>query len=337
MDSTALIPVDIQTNRKWKWRDFVDGGNGFLYGIPYSARRVVQFSPQNKSIKEIGFNLGSGYAKYCNGIRADNGSIYCLPNGAECFLKITPLKGGNAEIKDLKERKLPRSWENSWYTGAYANDGCIYYMPYNGSLILKLDTRNDDKLTIIGDDFGEDMYINGRAVLGNDGCIYGASNKFASIMKFNPIDKSICIVGTGCKLATKQKIDGGLIVAHDGNIYGVNYYGQIVKINPSKNDFTLIGEKICDYGGAWGSPVLGGNKCIYFPPNNHDRVLKFNPNMTHVSLVGDCLKGDKAKWYGATLSIHGFIYCIPCNDKNILQIDTRHVNEQVLGLLKMYR
>jgi hypothetical protein len=41
-----------------KWSAFVDGGDGFLYGIPSNARRVVKFDPLDKSMTEIGPDLG---------------------------------------------------------------------------------------------------------------------------------------------------------------------------------------------------------------------------------------------------------------------------------------
>jgi hypothetical protein len=43
-----------------KWLAFVDGGDGFFYGIPYNARRVVKFNPLDKSLTEIGPDLGVG-------------------------------------------------------------------------------------------------------------------------------------------------------------------------------------------------------------------------------------------------------------------------------------
>ena len=43
-----------------KWSTFVDGGDGFLYGMPSSERRVVKFNPLDKSLTEIGPDLGEG-------------------------------------------------------------------------------------------------------------------------------------------------------------------------------------------------------------------------------------------------------------------------------------
>ena len=74
--ATRLIKCDVQTDVEFKWSDFVDGGNGCLYGIPHRARRVVEYNVEDKSMKEIGPDLGGQLLKYRNGIRADNGNIY---------------------------------------------------------------------------------------------------------------------------------------------------------------------------------------------------------------------------------------------------------------------
>jgi len=40
---TTLIGDEIKGDEQWS--AFVDGKNGFLYGIPFNARRVVKFNP----------------------------------------------------------------------------------------------------------------------------------------------------------------------------------------------------------------------------------------------------------------------------------------------------
>ena len=42
----------------------MDGKDGFLYGIPCDARRVVKFNPLDKSFTEIGPDLGEGEDKF---------------------------------------------------------------------------------------------------------------------------------------------------------------------------------------------------------------------------------------------------------------------------------
>ena len=50
-----------------KWSNFVDGGDGFFYGIPFNARRVVKFNPLDKSFTEIGPDFGEGGYKWMRG------------------------------------------------------------------------------------------------------------------------------------------------------------------------------------------------------------------------------------------------------------------------------
>jgi hypothetical protein len=85
---TTLIGDEIQGRDKWS--DFVDGGDGFFYGIPFDARRVVKFNPLDKSFTDrrvVKFNpldksfteIGpdfDGFDKWRCGVRASNtGSI----------------------------------------------------------------------------------------------------------------------------------------------------------------------------------------------------------------------------------------------------------------------
>jgi hypothetical protein len=57
---TTLINIDDDLQGHAKWSEFVDGGDGFLYGTPYDATRVVKFNPLDKSLTEIGPDLGEG-------------------------------------------------------------------------------------------------------------------------------------------------------------------------------------------------------------------------------------------------------------------------------------
>ena len=70
LPATKLIKCDKQKEFKWKWSNFVDGGNGCMQGIPKWTRRVLQFNVEDKTSEEIGPDLGDGKQKYWNGIKA---------------------------------------------------------------------------------------------------------------------------------------------------------------------------------------------------------------------------------------------------------------------------
>ena len=80
--------------------------------------------------------------------------------------------------------------------------------------------------------------------------------------------------------------------------------------------------------------MLGADKCIYFPPTYHDRVLRYNPTTQSISLIGESYGEKEWKWRGAVLASDGFIYCVPSSANDILQIDTRHINEQVVTMIE---
>ena len=107
LQATTLKSYDKQTAFKRKWIDFVDGENGCFYGIPYNASRVLQFNVEERSIKEIGPFLGDQHGKYWKAMKADNGSIYCLPGNTEYILKIVPEKIQDAKVTILEDKQLP--------------------------------------------------------------------------------------------------------------------------------------------------------------------------------------------------------------------------------------
>ena len=320
----------------------MDGGNGCLYGIPCSARRVVEYTLEDKSVKEIGPDLGKYEWKYWNGIKADNGCIYCVPCEADFFLKIIPGEGKNTEVRILQEQEIPRHNKFHWSAGVLANDGCIYYLPHDdyGGRILMLNPSDGDSLSFIGRGI-IDEYGFTPVVLGNDGYIYGIARN--RIIKFSPMDHSVSYIGTNFEehyhstgvASAEDYFRTGAVLADDGYIYSANQYGQIIRIEPEQNDWKIIGNRICDgYSPGWGCPVLGADKCIYFPPAWHDRVLKFNPTTQSISLIDESYEEVIWKWQGAVLASDGFIYCVPYFADDILQIDSRHVNEQVIAMIE---
>jgi len=81
--------------------------------------------------------------------------------------------------------------------------------------------------------------------------------------------------------------------------------------------------------------LVGESLCLlYFPSFDHDQVLKCNPSTKIISLIGKSYGKKNWKWQGAVLASDGYIYCIPCSAYDILQIDSRHVNEQVIEMIE---
>lgn len=55
------------------------------------------------------------------------------------------MKGQDAKVEILVDKHLPKG---GWKEGVLANDSCIYYLPYVGDSIVKLDPKTDSILII---------------------------------------------------------------------------------------------------------------------------------------------------------------------------------------------
>jgi hypothetical protein len=233
---TTLIGDEIQG--KYKWNTFVDGKNGFLYGIPFNARRVVKFNPVDKSLTEIGPDLGDGGDKWHCGVRVNNGNIYCAPWNSNSILKIST---NDDTVETLDNVELPETGGNLWESGALATDSFIYYMPYNARRIMRLNPDNDS-LSSVGDDLGDGYCKYSGTVVGKDDRVYGIPYWATCILKFDPTNPDM--TSTVGEEAEEGFDCGNGVLAGDGYIYAANGDGQVLQINTTSNDYTWIGVQL---------------------------------------------------------------------------------------------
>ena len=319
---TTLIDIDTsdRTQGRQKWAAFVDGGDGFLYGIPCDAPRVVKFNPLDKSLTEIGPDFGEGGEKWLCGVLANTGSIYCAPGDADQILKIDTIQG---TVETLDDVELPETGGDLWASGALARDNNIYYMPYCARRIMRLNPDNDT-LSSVGEDLGEEYCKYYGTVVGNDDYVYGIPNWSTRIIKFDTTNPDT--TSTVGEEAEKSFECGNGVLAGNGYIYAVNDLGQVLQIDiTSSGCYTWIGDPIYSKDGdgtGWGDAIVGVDKCIYWPPCFANRVLKFDPETQQLpSLVGDDFGQQRDKWNGGALATDGAIYCIPLSSSQVLAID----------------
>jgi hypothetical protein len=253
---TTLIGDDIQGDHECS--EFVDGKDGFLYGIPSDARRVVKFNPLDKSLTEIGPDLGEGLMKWYCGVLVKNGSIYCAPYRSNSILKIN---NNDGTVETLHNVDLPETSDGLWWSGALAADNNIYYMPSSSRRIMKLNLDNDSVFSV-GDDLGQGVLKYSGTVVGNDDCVYGISYATTRIVKYNPADPdTTCTVGEEAEEVFECE---NCVLGGDGYIYSANGgEGRVLKIDTTSNNYTWIGDRIYSRGIGWGNPIVGVDKCIY--------------------------------------------------------------------------
>jgi hypothetical protein len=309
---TTLIGDEIEGYHKWS--AFVDGEDGFVYLIPYTARRVGKFNPVDKSFTEIGPDLGGGVMKWRCGVLANTGSIYCAPHHAEHILKINTIDG---TVETLDDVELPEAGDDLWASGALAADNHIYYMPFKARRIMRLNPDNDS-LSSVGDDLGEAWYKYIGTVVGNDDHVFGIPLEATHIIKFDPTNPHTTSTVGGEAEETDECGNG--VLAGDGYIYAANDAGQVLKVDTANNNYTWIGDRIYSRVMGWGNPIVGADKCIYWPPYAANRVLKFDPETQQSpSLVGDDL-GEGSSWKGGALATDGVIYCFPSYSTHSLRV-----------------
>jgi hypothetical protein len=316
-ESYLTTLIDFTIDGDHKWLAFVDGKNGFFYGIPFNARRVVKFNPVDKSLTEIGPDLGDDEGKWMCGVLANTGSIYCAPFCTESILKIDAIRG---TVETLDNVELPETGDCLWASGALAQDNNIYYMPNFAHRIMRLDPDNDS-LSSVGDDLGEESNKYRGTVVGNDDHhIYGIPDEATRIVKFDPTNSDT--TSTVGEEAEEGFNCGNGVWACDGYIYAGNYYGQVLQIDTTSNNYTWIGDKIHSIGSGWGDAIVGADECIYWPPLSANRVLKFDPKTQQLPwLVGGDLGQGDFKWMGGALASDDAIYCLSVSFKQILAID----------------
>ena len=96
---------------------------------------------------------------------------------------------------ELNVNLLPERGDDMWESCAAALDGCIYFMPADAHRIMKLYPNNNDAMSSVGDDLGDDCYKYSGTVVGIDGCVYGIPIWSRRILKYDPINDIISFFG----------------------------------------------------------------------------------------------------------------------------------------------
>ena len=316
-----LVGVEFEGSRKWY--DFVDGENGYFYGIPYNAHQVLKFDPKSQTAELIGPDWGDG-EKWACGVLASNKNIYCTPSNYDVD-KILKINTSNHEVEIMNELRLPESGRHLWDSGALAKDGCIYYMPGYAKRILKFDPQTES-VTSVGNDFGGGLKFR-WTLLGRDNHMYGLNRKNNQLTRLdvsNPNETSVVkeITPLGGIWAWNRAAMG-----NNGFIYYADDTGNVCEIDPKDGSHSWIKLTNTANERDWGDAVVGADGNIYWPPNYGTHVLILNMNTKTLSLMKcqeESIQNGLEKYIGGVLDkSSGYIYCAPYSANQILRLDTR--------------
>ena len=96
----------------------------------------------------------------------------------------------------------------------------------------------------------------------------------------------------------------GIVIGRDNCLYCLPHHAkQLLKIDPSNDETTLVGE---EYDGCWNwCNGFAHGDFIYGIPFEADRFLKYNIKTEISELVGDDLGGFLGKWKSGAVADDG--------------------------------
>ena len=158
------------------------------------------------------------------------------------MLKIDALN----ETVTLLDTELPEAGE-MWRSGALAQDGCIYFMPYNARRILQFDPE-DESAVSVGEDLGDQHEKYENTVLSTNGWMYGIPNCSNRIVRFNPADRETSTAGQAFDI--EEFGCDSCVLGRDGFIYAANLYeGWVLIIDVVNNSYSIIENVLTDGDG----------------------------------------------------------------------------------------
>ena len=162
-------------------------------------------------------------------------------------------------------------------------------------------------------------------VAGANGFVYGIPAHARQVVKFDPVDKSMTLIGPYfCDKYSKWNRGA---MTDNGVIYCPPYHEEcgILKIDTNTDtvielDVTLLPELGYNRWESCASLSLDG--CIYFMPFQARRIMKLDPNDNDaMSSVGNDVGDGLNDLYSGTVIIGQYVYGIPSNRNHILKYD----------------
>ena len=257
---------------------------------------------------------------------------------AQHVVKFNPVDNSITEIgPDLGDRK--------WDFGVLAGNNCIYCLPdpiVTGTYsVLKIDTVRCS-VTLLGVELPgieieSDNWKSGALAI--DGCIYFMPCCAQRVLKLDPEDDTVSLVGEDIGDLNFDKFET-TIAANDGWLYGIpGHFSCIVRFNPLTKSTSVVGEgDLLSFKclGCFGGGVVGRDGNIYAFNYNEYRVLKIDTKNSCWSYVGNAVEkieeGEQVfQWGHAIFGSDGCIYWPPLEHNLTLKFDPETERTSLVG------
>jgi hypothetical protein len=287
-----------------KWFGSVLGPNGCVYGIPSTATSSIKIDTNTspETVSYISSSFTPVVSGWVGGVLAPNGKIYCGTNLATNILVINTSTDTLSTITALVSLGAPvlandgnpyfvaasyigkvntaddtfatfGSLSGASYVGGVLapNNGCIYFVPYSSTAILKLNPVTQ-QFTTFGNIPQSGKWAGG--VLGPNGLIYCIPFDSTGSLIINPFNDTFVVSGS-LSIAGNKYYGGALGL--DGNVYATgNVSSAYLKINTSTGQLTQTALAV---GSKFGM-TLAPNGKMYSVPFSSTNILVLSMNVS---------------------------------------------------------
>ncbi|CAH0368352.1 unnamed protein product [Pelagomonas calceolata] len=270
--------LDVEAPGDFKWHGGQLAPNGFIYGVPCYASRVLRIDPRTDEVSYFG-DLGDAKAKWYGGILGPDGNMYCMPFAATRVLRVV-----TAEDRcELIGPELTGGGAHGGYKyhgGLLGPDNCVYGFPMNAKTVLRVNCLTGDvcELPLPEDEpFNGGKYKWGGGCVAN-GCVYGVPSDSCRVLKIDCRRGTVSLFGRLPK--QKNKFQGG-VLGGDGGIWCVPCDAAYAcRIDPVTDEVAIVGTLPSQHDKYQGGYADGDGNVICIPECGR-RVLKIRSGRGH--------------------------------------------------------
>lgn len=338
----------------------VDPATGYIYGIPSHTHQIICIKPSTSKAEICTIPLPQEYQqgkfKWLRGL-VYNGYLYAIPAWSTKGILKVNLASHNVSVLPLPREASyyesePIPWKEAspnidrgrwmWHGGCVgeseSGEASIYCIPSNAQYVLKVHLDGSDRVEEIGEQLpvGQNKWYGG--IKGVDGAIYGMCYTANGVLRINPKDDSVRVLGDFPSGGWKWH--GGLLAPQTGFIYAFPAHSnEVLCVDTNVREDRHGGDEswrvstiqIQRHEGDTDSPDLkykwlggsyGADGCIYGMPSDATSILRIDPFKHEATTFGK-VGSSRNKFQGGVLSsIDNCIYAVPADSDSVLKIDT---------------
>lgn len=241
LDSSGVVgTVSGNLTGSAKWSQGLIGSDGCVYFVAYNATVWCKINPLTDAITFIDSSgvVGSISGNLSEADKCDGGIPYgnYLYGSPSSTRKIYKLDVTN-QIVNVSATVFPVG-SNKYYAANLAPNGYIYFMPYSGTDILKLNP-SDDSFTNFGTFSGAGIKILGSTMLPNGNIFCMSGNLTQNCVVIDTTTDTVKTIPDPWNVFTSAALCG-CFIAKNGSIYCVpSGSSRVLKFKPIKSNFTL--------------------------------------------------------------------------------------------------